>query len=228
MKREMTESREPGSSRRNGGDRPFQSSVPPYLECVFNCRLVGMDRRAFRREGIPQYGPPGGRALPGDFKATEINVPSYLGSSAFSLLEVVLALTVFALVVIPAIGLVALSYRNAETDLQAPNAVEIKSLLELELLGATDVFKLSFLLAPVEFYASQDLQEIAQDGAAMADSEKYYKVRVTSPTNYVYDEGDAYRVFLFNIIWPAFVGGVSNEENVETLQQLILPVVLSK
>ncbi|MFL3659058.1 MAG: hypothetical protein ACJ07L_13535, partial [Opitutales bacterium] len=58
-------------------------------------------------------------------------------SWAFSLLEVVLALAVFAIIVVPAIGLVALSYRDSETDLQAPNAVEIKSLLELELRGAT-------------------------------------------------------------------------------------------
>lgn len=157
-----------------------------------------------------------------------VTAPFYLLSRAFSLLEVVLALAVFALVVVPAIGLVALSYRNSNTDLQTPNAVEIKSLLELELREATDVFKLSFLLAPVEFYASQDLQLIELGGAAMAPEDKYYKVTVAAPVDYAYDEGDAYRVFLFNIIWPAFVDGASNEDNIESLQQLILPVVLSK
>jgi len=152
------------------------------------------------------------------------------------LLEVVLALAVFTLVVVPAIGLVALSYRNSNTDQQAPNAVEIKSLLELELIGASVdvggtehlVFSESFLMSDVIFYASQDLQSIEQDGATMADSEKYYKVTVTAPSGYVYDEDDAYRVFLFNIIWPAFVAGTNNEDNAESLQQLILPVVLSK
>jgi len=163
------------------------------------------------------------------------------GGKAFSLLEVVLSMAVFAIIVVPAIGLVALSYRNAETDLQAPNAVEIKSLLELELRGAVtvdggdtyDVFHESFLSGDVEFYASQDLQTIEQDGAAMSDDEKYYRIVVANPSNYIYDDGDAYRVFLFNIVWPAFVpdsggGYVSNEANIESLQQLILPTVLSK
>ena len=152
------------------------------------------------------------------------------GKRAFSLLEVVLSLAVFAIIVVPAIGLVSLSYRNANTDLQAPNAVEIKSLLEIELLGASvevegedyGVFSESFLTSDVEFYASQDLQTIEQNGASMSDSEKYYKVTVTSPVNYVYDDADAYRVFLFNIIWPA------SEENEESLQQMILSAVLSK
>ena len=167
---------------------------------------------------------------------------------AFSLLEVVLALAVFAIIVVPAIGLVALSYRNSETDLQAPNAVEIKSLLELELIGATildegagpggldlvyDVFNESFLSSDIEFYASQDLNSIEQNGASMEDGEKYYKVTVTEPVDYAYSDTDAYRVFLFNVIWPAFVsdsegGFTSNEANAEGLQQLILPVVLSK
>ncbi len=162
--------------------------------------------------------------------------PWFKNRTAFSLLEVVLALAVFTLVVVPAIGLVALSYRNSNTDQQAPNAVEIKSLLELELIGASVdvggtehlVFSESFLMSDVIFYASQDLQSIEQDGATMADSEKYYKVTVTAPSGYVYDEDDAYRVFLFNIIWPAFVAGTNNEDNAESLQQLILPVVLSK
>ncbi len=42
---------------------------------VFNCRLVGMDRRAVRSERILQRGPPGGRALPLDSKTTERNTP---------------------------------------------------------------------------------------------------------------------------------------------------------
>lgn len=169
-------------------------------------------------------------------------------SWAFSLLEVVLALAVFAIIVVPAIGLVALSYRDSETDLQAPNAVEIKSLLELELRGATivdvgagpigedlayDVFNESFLSSDVEFYGSQDLQSIEQNGVSMADGEKYYKVTVTAPVDYAYNASDAYRVFLFNVIWPVFVsdfegGFVNNEDNAEGLQQLVLPVVLSK
>jgi hypothetical protein len=159
--------------------------------------------------------------------------------NAFSLLEVVLALAVFAIIVVPAIGLVALSYRNSETDLQAPNAVEIKSLLELELRGAETVdaddedltyrvFEAGFISSDVEFYASQDLGIIKQDGATMDVGDKYYKVTVTEPVGYVYSDSDAYRVFLFNVIWPAFVSGVDNEANAEGLQQLILPVVLSK
>ncbi len=171
-----------------------------------------------------------------------------LSRRGFTLLETVLSLAVFAIIVVPAIGLVALSYRNSNTELQAPNAVEIKSLLELELRGATivdvgagpggtdliyDVFHESFLLSDVEFYASSDLDTLEQDGATMSDSEKYYKVVVSMPDGYVYDDDDPYRVFLFNIIWPAFVpdsggGYVDNESNAESLQQLILPVVLSK
>lgn len=54
----------------------------------------------------------------------------------FTLLETVLSLAVFAIIVVPAIGLVALSYRKVNTEYQAPNAVEIKSLLEIELRGA--------------------------------------------------------------------------------------------
>jgi len=166
----------------------------------------------------------------------------------FTLLETVLSLAVFAIIVVPAIGLVALSYRNVDTESKAPNAVEIKSLLELELRGATivdvgagprgenleyDVFHDSFLISDVIFYASQDLDEFEQDGASMADSEKYYKVTVTTPAAYTYDSDDSYRLFLFNIIWPAFVpdsggGYVNNQDNAEALQQLVLPAVLSK
>ena len=96
-----------------------------------------------------------------------------------------------------------------------------------------DVFNESFLSSDVEFYASQDLNSIEQNGATMLDGDKYYKVTVTAPVDYVYSDTDAYRVFLFNVIWPAFVsdsegGFTSNETNAEGLQQLILPVVLSK
>jgi len=170
------------------------------------------------------------------------------GVSAFTILETVLALSVFAIVVVPAIGLVALSYRNTSTELAAPNAVEIKALLELELRGAeiidlgagpggTDliynVFHTSFLDSDVIFYASKDFQELEQDGAGMSDDEKYYKVNVSVPVDYAYDSDDAYRVFLFNIIWPAYVEGsggvfVDNESNAEGLRQLILPTVLRK
>ncbi len=168
--------------------------------------------------------------------------------SAFTLLETVLALAVFAIVVVPAIGLVALSYRNSSTELAAPNAVEIKSLLELELRGAevidvgagpggTDliynVFHTSFLDSDVVFYASKDFQELEQDGVGMSDDEKYYRVSVSVPVDYTYDPDDAYRIFLFNIIWPAFVEGsggvfVDNQTNAEGLRQLILPSVLRK
>jgi len=149
---------------------------------------------------------------------------------AFTLLEVVLALAVFAIIVVPAIGLVAISYRNTDTSQQAPNAVEIKSLLELELRGATGVYLSTFLSSDVIFYASQDLDEIERDGTSMADADKYYKVTVTEPEGYLYDEDDPNRVFLFNIIWPAYLPdtGVYNETNLETLDQLIIPVVLSK
>lgn len=166
----------------------------------------------------------------------------------FTLLEVVISLAVFAIIVVPAIGLVALSYRNSVSELQAPNAVEIKSLLELELRGATiidvgagpsgedlsyDVFHESFLSSDVIFYGSQDLDLLEQDGGGMADSDKYYKVTVSSPESYTYSDEDAYRVFLFNLIWPAYVpdsvgGHVDNESNAETLKQLILPAVLNK
>jgi len=168
--------------------------------------------------------------------------------SAFTLLETVLALAVFAIVVVPAIGLVALSYRNTSTELAAPNAVEIKSLLELELRGAVvvdvgagpvgedleyDVFHKDFLDNEVIFYASKDFQELEQDGAGMSDEEKYYKVSVSVPVDYVYDSDEAYRVFLFNIIWPAYVEGtggvfVDNEDNAEGLRQMVLPTVLRK
>ena len=168
--------------------------------------------------------------------------------SAFTLLETVLALAVFTIVVVPAIGLVALSYRNTSTELAAPNAVEIKSLLELELRGAVvvdvgagpvgedleyDVFHTDFLDNEVIFYASKDFQELEQDGAGMSDEEKYYKVSVSVPVDYVYDPDEAYRVFLFNIIWPAYVEGtggvfVDNEDNAEGLRQMVLPTVLRK
>ncbi len=134
-----------------------------------------------------------------------------VGVSAFTLLETVLALSVFAIVVVPAIGLVALSYRNTSTELAAPNAVEIKTLLEMELGGATTT----------------------DPGAGMTNAQRYYKVTVSNPANYNYDTDDAYRVFLFNIIWPAYVEGsggvfVNNESNAEGLRQLILPTVLRK
>lgn len=148
--------------------------------------------------------------------------------SAFTILEVVLALAVFAIIVVPAMGLVALSYRNTDTAQQTPNAIEIKSLLELELRGATGVFLDTFLSVPVVFYASRDLDTIGY-AASIPDSLKYYKVTVTEPVGYSYDETDPNRLFLFNVIWPAFLDtGVNNEGNLETLEQLIIPLALSK
>lgn len=156
------------------------------------------------------------------------NCPKLKG--AFTLLEVVLSLAVFAIIVVPAIGLVALTFRNTSTSQQAPSAVEITSLLELELYGATDVFLNTFLDSDVIFYASQDLDQIERDGTSIAPNERYYRVTVTEPVGYLYDEDDPFRVFQFNIIWPAYLpdSGSNNESNLETLDQLILPVVLSK
>ena len=72
-----------------------------------------------------------------------------------------------------------------------------------------------------------------QEGASVADSDKYYKVTISTPTKYTYHDDDPYRLFLCNLIWPEVVPDrvgsfVDNEENAEALQQLVLPVVLNK
>ncbi len=60
--------------------------------------------------------------------------------------------------------------------------------------GGTDliynVFHNSFLDSDVIFYASKDFQELEQDGVGMSDEEKYYKVNVSVPVDYVYDPDD--------------------------------------
>jgi len=168
----------------------------------------------------------------------------------FTLLEVVVALAMFAIIAAPTLGIITLAARKAHDRMGMVEADELKRRVagELERMGAEEddvlptIFEWDFAEAgeggdgPLAFYASGDLKTVKHAGdETLLDSEKRFRIRVLEPDNYDYAPSAGYRLLLFEVVWPAWIetsGGnyVSNEgpEAKANREQMILSHLVRK
>ncbi len=123
---------------------------------------------------------------------------------AFSLVEVVVALAMFALIAVPAIGLATMAIGQSRDSVAAGDAASLKNRIDVAYRG-TIVSAASFFTTgyvPVNLVASEDLLYIEPDGSASTENDQHYGVNVTAPQGYVFSTGDPYRIVLFEVYWP--------------------------
>lgn len=137
--------------------------------------------------------------------------------AAFSLLEVVVALAMLALIAIPAVGLATMAVNRSREQMTVGNASELKSRIDtaLRAYNTGAVFSSDFVPndSDLSFLASEDLQYIElESGTLDTENDQYYRVLVKEPEGYVYNDNDAYRVVLYEVVWP------NNDPNVDQNQ----------
>lgn len=128
------------------------------------------------------------------------------GTRAFSLLEVVVALAMLALIAIPAVGLATMAVSRSREQMTVSNASELKNRIDnaLRAYDSGAVFTSSFIPSgsTLEFLASESLEYIELGGNTSTENDAYYKVTVREPVDYSYDTEDAYRIVLYEVVWP--------------------------
>lgn len=144
---------------------------------------------------------------------------------AFSLLEVVVALAMLALIAIPAVGLATMAVSGSKDQMTAGQASELKGRIDTALRAhaSIDVMADTYDVsgAGQVFWGSRDLMYIEAQDSETEANDKYYKVVLREPGGYSYSDGDACRVFVYEVTWP--------ENTQETKRnQLFFPAVFRK
>lgn len=123
--------------------------------------------------------------------------------SAFSLLEVVVALAMLAVIAIPAIGLATMAVGRSKAQLVTSNASELKTRIDMALRAyGIDSLPNDDSLS---FLASEDLlyiEESTAEGGADTKNDQYYLVNVRNPEGYEYNANDSFRLVVYEVIWP--------------------------
>lgn len=127
---------------------------------------------------------------------------------AFSLLEVIIALAMLALIAVPAIGLATMAVSRSKEQLKTGAASQLKNRLDIALraYGTGAVFTDAFIPSDSDlaFLASEDLEflELAS-GTISDDNDRFYRIVVKEPNGYVYSEAnDSYRLIVYEVSWP--------------------------
>ncbi len=137
--------------------------------------------------------------------------------SAFSLIEVVVALAMLALIAVPAVGLATMAVSQSKDQLTTGFASELKGRLDNALRASdfVDVFDKNYISADSSavFWASRDLVFIEPEGAITTDSnDKYYKVILKKPKDYSYRGEDRYRIVVYEVTWPENISEPSRNQ----------------
>ncbi len=130
---------------------------------------------------------------------------------AFTLLEVVVALAMLALIAVPAVGLATMAVRSSKEQLATGAASELKNRVDtaLRALSGEGVFAKGLIPTDgdLTFVASQDLRFIEMETSGIdTENDQYYRVFVREPKGYSYSpddsSDDSYRVIVYEVIWP--------------------------
>lgn len=126
----------------------------------------------------------------------------------FSLIEVIVALAMLALIAIPAVGLATMVVGQSKEQMNVGLASEIRNRVDMALRaeGSSAVFDVDLL--PATVWGSQNLQYIELEGEdPLSDpNDQYYRVVLGEPEGYDYIASDNYRIILFELTWPHNVG----------------------
>lgn len=133
--------------------------------------------------------------------------------SGFTLLEVVIALAMLAVMAVPALGLATMAVAQNRLELSGNAASELKDKVDVALRCGFDVFDPG-LAEVLTLYASTDLSYIEIDGAVSDKNDRYYKVLISEVGLF---EGETYRVFGYDIRWPNPDLNIENGEDLRVL-----------
>ena len=133
----------------------------------------------------------------------------------FTILEVVVALALFALIAVPAVGLAVMATKRNADALTAGVASELKNRIDVALRALIDadddddnILKRDLTSDPMVFLASENLLTIELlDEDSDTESIGYFRVEVDEPDQivpYVSDatSPDTYRLVYYRITWP--------------------------
>lgn len=127
--------------------------------------------------------------------------------AGFSLLEVIIALAMLALIAVPAIGLATMAVGRSKEQMKTGAASELKARVDIALraFGAGAVFTEEFIPSESDlaFLASEDLRFIEREGTTLdEDNDEFYRIVVKEPEGYTFDESDNHRVIVYEVRWP--------------------------
>lgn len=127
------------------------------------------------------------------------------GGRGFSLIEVIVALAMLALIAIPAVGLATMVVGQSKRQMSVGLASEMRNRVDLALRteGEATVFGEAFL--PATIWGSSDLEFIELEdgeGSLSAGNDKYFRVNLREPDSYDFASSDTYRIILFELTWP--------------------------
>nr|WP_221774609.1 prepilin-type N-terminal cleavage/methylation domain-containing protein [Pelagicoccus albus] len=133
-----------------------------------------------------------------------------VAKEAFSLIEVIVALAMLALIAIPAVGLATMAVGQSKAQLTVGKASALKTKIDvalraLDTIGSFDILTAESNLTGVllEMMASEDLRYIESSGGGYdAENDQYYRILVKEPENYDYDSTLPYRLVVYEVSWP--------------------------
>lgn len=135
----------------------------------------------------------------------------------FSLIEVIVALAMLALIAVPAVGLATLAVSRNKELLTTGSATDLKNRVDTALRATEgiDVFATDFVSEanPFVMVASSDLSIIERETETLeTGNDEYYRVSVREPEGYLYLANDSYRVLLYEVVWPYKPAGVDRKQ----------------
>lgn len=121
-------------------------------------------------------------------------------NSAFTILEVVIALSIFALIAIPGIGIAVLTIRNSDSVSDRSDVSDLLGRVKVSILNEASEDPSWFTDGgEVMIYSSQDLLRIEIADALPAWA--YYEIDMSEPEGYTYSGGGV-RVLMARVRWP--------------------------
>lgn len=135
--------------------------------------------------------------------APTIQVPTVakLRKRAFTLLEVVIAMAMLAIIALPALGLAAMAVTQSDKRLTAGVASELKRRIDAYLSWNDVVFAAS---DSIDMGASEGLLRIEAltDGKLPSGERPFFKIVIKPATFPAYQASDPYRLVNYIVTWP--------------------------
>lgn len=173
----------------------------------------------------------------------------YTKKRAFSLVEVIVAVGIFAIAIIAVIGLMVPIRASVAEVRDGEDASRLATLIQAELQRQSFPTIKGFLDTPpaAGLYASRDIRIVAlgndskwgtASGSYNPDAEKFYKIdlirdAILSPNSSTHPDADSgYLAFTIKLTWPVFASAMPGSTSVpaDARQQstLLLPAAITR
>ncbi|EDY84736.1 hypothetical protein VDG1235_4369 [Verrucomicrobiia bacterium DG1235] len=136
---------------------------------------------------------------------------------AFTLLEVVIALAMLALIAVPAFGIAVLTLKNSAVSSKYSDIPDLIGRIESAISKEAKSSSVPSWYSgggDAVIYSSRDLKTI--EISSTVPTWAFYEVRVSEPTDYTYDSTGPTRILLGRIRWPIDIAVGSYEHEIWT------------